>query len=91
MAKSSYVLKLNGRQFLLFRDLEYCIYLLKNILTNIFFIFSMQASDNLLKLAEDPKVQHFLNNVPMKESMSDKDIYQPGSLRKVNNTLHASN
>ena len=51
----------------------------------------MQASDNLLKLAEDPKVQHFLNNVPMKESMSDKDIYQPGSLRKVNNTLHASN
>ena len=46
-------------------------------------IFSLQASEQLKQLAEDPKIQHFLNNTPTKMTMQDKLIHQPGCLRKV--------
>ena len=46
-------------------------------------IFSLQASEQLQQLAEDPKIQHFLNNTPTKTTMQDKLIHQPGCLRKV--------
>ena len=54
-----------------------------NLLLYIFQHFSLHASENVIKLAADPKVQHFLNNIPMKESLGNKEIYQPGCLRKV--------
>jgi hypothetical protein len=46
-------------------------------------IFSLQASKNIIELAAEPKIQHFLNNIPIKENLEDKPIYQPGCLRKV--------
>ena len=46
-------------------------------------IFSLQASGQLKQLAEDPKIQHFLNDMPTKTTMQYKLIHQPGCLGKV--------
>ena len=39
----------------------------------------------ILNLAKDLRLQRFVNSIPKKESMEDKEIYQLGCLRKVNN------
>ena len=51
---------------------------------NLISSISLQASDMIISLAADPKLQQFLDNIPKKESMEDKAIYQPGCVRKVN-------
>ena len=50
-------------------------------------IISLQASQLVRNLGEDPKIQHFLNNTPAKESMDNKAIYQSECLRKVSKSI----
>jgi hypothetical protein len=52
-------------------------------------IISLQASQLVRNLGEDhhPKIQHYLNNTPAKESMDNKAIYQSGCLRKVSKSI----
>ncbi|CAB4004712.1 Hypothetical predicted protein [Paramuricea clavata] len=44
---------------------------------------NLQASEKLMKAAEDPKMQQFINNTAKKDSLKNKTIYQSGCLRKV--------
>ena len=37
-----------------------------------------------MELGNNPKIQHFINNIPIKE-LSNKALYEHGTLRKVNN------
>ena len=32
---------------------------------------------------ESPQFQHYINSIPIKDTMINKPIYQPGYLRKV--------
>ena len=52
---------------------------LKNI---IFYIIAVHGED-LKKLFSAPAIQHLISCKPMREIHSSKNIYQPGTLRKV--------
>ena len=42
-----------------------------------------RCGKDLVSLYNSPAIQHFLNGIQAKTLQSDKDIYQPGALRKV--------
>jgi hypothetical protein len=65
-------------------DYQKCAVFTYTLYLKTFYCISLQASDLILNLAKDQKLQQFLNNIPKKESMEGKEIYQPGCLRKVN-------
>ena len=51
------------------------------------------ASESIISLAQDPKLQQFLDNIPKKESMEEKAIYQPGcqKVKCERSTKHSFN
>ena len=42
-------------------------------------VYRKQAAGNLISLAKNKKIQHFINNIPVKEN-SDKELYEHGKL-----------
>lgn len=56
-------------------------------MSNVINLYLSRCGEDLKKLFLTPTIQHFINCIPMRELQLHKLIYQPGTLRKVNDIL----